>query len=329
MATLPAWVNAHDAEAVRFERRAERTLTGRLRDMIGAAMRELAAEYVQLAGGLEVPLSLPASAQLRSTTVRLLLALSTGFASEIPALLAGLMRLIGQGLQMGIRQAAELAKSAASTPVQPSQQLVAAVAQLGRVLPEQMAQAVRFVETAPMATWQDASVPMAMASKALGTAESTTRWVANRAVAEGSSAVAELSGIGRMWISERDACLTCLAYSGEVAPAGQPFPAGLTFGKSSSVKEPIWFPPAHRSCRCRVKPWLGPAGGVDISTALKREAQRSVLRGDSAHDSRPARLHAAERLLDAGLVGTSETAKKRARRAISAGNFPDRAKART
>lgn len=329
MAAMPAWIHAHDDEAIAFEKRAERRLTARLRDLVASAMRELAAEYVQLVGGLELPVPLPAALLLRRTMVRIALALSTGLASEVPALLAGLMRLIGRGVKLGIRQAAALLNGAPAAVAQPSRELVAVVDRLGRILPEQVARAVRFAETMPVRSWAEASVPLAMAGRAVTTAESTTRWVANRAIAEGSSAVAQLAGVGRMWVAERNACLTCLAYSGEVAPAGHPFPAGLTFGKTSSVKEPLWFPPAHPNCRCRVKPHLGPGGGVDISTALKREAQRSVLRGDSAHDSRPARLRAAERLLDAGLVGTSETAKKRARRAIAAGAFADRGKPKT
>jgi hypothetical protein len=184
-----------------------------------------------------------------------------------------------------------------------------------------LAAAQRLARTLDLRTHGDVTTLLARANQAVNTIGSTTRWVANRAVNEGAQAVADAAGVKRMWVAERDACLTCLAYAGNLADPGAPFPAGLTFGDSSVVKHPLMAPPAHPNCRCRVQPWLGtePQFGVELPTALKREAQRSVLRGDSDYASRPAKQRAADRLLKTGLSGLPDIVKIRARRKVRAG----------
>lgn len=152
----------------------------------------------------------------------------------------------------------------------------------------------------PLATPQDVTAAVATTGRAVNALEQATRWVVEAAAADGAQAVADAAGDGRVWVAERDACLTCLAYSGVVAPAGEPFPGGLTFGDRAYRTLPILNPPAHPHCRCRVKPWAGLEGpGPGLPEVLRREAQRAVLRG-TADAYRPARLRAAQRLLDSG-----------------------------
>jgi hypothetical protein len=156
-------------------------------------------------------------------------------------------------------------------------------------------------------------------------ARATTRWVTNRAVNLGTRRTAEARGFSVIWVAERDACLHCLAYAGEIAGPGDAFPGGLTFGDKPLSEEPIPDPPLHPNCRCRLKPYgvhAGPAG-ASMATALAREARRSVVRGFSNYASTPARLRAARKLLD-GDAALPKSATARGRRDVARGKFSGR-----
>jgi len=180
--------------------------------------------------------------------------------------------------------------------------------------------------TLGMADRSNIHMVMAKARQAVTTAEADTRWVANRSINAGSAAVAKQHGWNLLWVAERDACLHCLAYSGHVTTPGAPFPAGLTYAaRPLKAGLPLLYPPLHPNCRCRVVPWNGQPGRLDISdptlpSALLREARRSVVRGDSAYASEPARLAAADRLVQRG-AALPKSVVERARRAIGAGRF--------
>lgn len=185
----------------------------------------------------------------------------------------------------------------------------------------------------------------------------------------GIVSAAEAAGAQLLWIAERDACLACTALSGHVVDAGKPFPDGTQFGRQRGAFAPVTEPGLHPNCRCRVTPWRGhdavaaeasahdwaaqiaearargdraaeaaarklaaqarPAAATDLPTALRREAERAVFRGDSAFDTERARLQAADRLLLR--VGAHRTApsgwrvptavKAKARAAIKRGSF--------
>lgn len=142
----------------------------------------------------------------------------------------------------------------------------------------------------------------------------------NAAGNAGATAAADAAGLATVWIAETNACVTCLAYSGQVADSGDEFPAGLSYGTSSSVAAPIAHPPAHPHCRCTVEPLRAP----EFAVALRREADRSVLRGFSLEsESMATRVRAAERLLDRG-VDAPASVIAYARRAVREGEFPTR-----
>lgn len=144
--------------------------------------------------------------------------------------------------------------------------------------------------------------------------------IVNRAGNAGATAVADAAKKPTVWISEVNACVTCLAYSGVVARPGKDFPAGLTYGATSTVAEPVPYPPAHPHCRCTVEP----LNDQSYADALRRESDRSVLRGFSL-ESEPmkVRIAAAERLLAKG-VDAPKSVKKYAADAIKRGEFPTR-----
>ncbi len=131
-----------------------------------------------------------------------------------------------------------------------------------------------------------------------------------------------------VWVAERQACLTCKALSGQVADptAGVWFDEFATFSPRGAPPvwppgQPLTGPPRHPHCRCRLR--VIAATNTMLPAALQREAQRAVLRGWSDHDSRRARLTAADRLLMAG-TGLPATVKVRAATDVAAGTFSTR-----
>lgn len=165
----------------------------------------------------------------------------------------------------------------------------------------------------------DATV-LAPVSAARNTLERSVTSLVNRAGNAGTTAVADRAGLSTVWVAETNACVTCLAYSGRVARPGKTFPAGLTYGRRSSVAEPVDHPPAHPNCRCTVEPLNAP----EYAEALRREADRSVLRGFSLEsESMATRIDAAARLLDRG-VEAPKSVKAYAAAAVKRGEFTTR-----
>lgn len=110
---------------------------------------------------------------------------------------------------------------------------------------------------------------------------------------EGSTAIADAADLPTVWVAETNACVRCLKYSGRIAKPGKTFPGGLTYGKPVGGP-PLKHPPLHPHCRCTVEPLRS----KKYAAALRREADRSVLRGFSLEsESMGTRVDAAERLL--------------------------------
>lgn len=141
----------------------------------------------------------------------------------------------------------------------------------------------------------------------------------NEASNDAIAATAIRAGLPLVWVGERDACVHCLAYTGQVSATGT-FPEGLTFGgkplrHTSAVKCPL-----HPNCRCRLRPLVA----SEFAEALRREAERSVLRGYSLpSESMASRIAAAERLIERGTDAPASVVAF-AQRSIKAGKFPTR-----
>lgn len=131
-------------------------------------------------------------------------------------------------------------------------------------------------------------------------------------------------------------CVTCLALSGSVVNVGESFDLNATFGAKPMTYVPIGVggltgPPRHPNCRCRCSPWLGQSepGVIDFPTALRREAERSVLKGFARpSESERVRTQAADRLLQLIGSGSSpsgwqvpKSVRTRARNSIDKGTF--------
>lgn len=157
----------------------------------------------------------------------------------------------------------------------------------------------------------------------LGAANSLASRVTSGVVAGGNQGVrraASAAGVPTVWIAETNACVHCLAYSGRVAQTGQKFPGGLTYGVKSYFPDDIATPALHPHCRC----YLEPLNDQSYADALRREADRSVLRGFSLEsESMSVRVGAAKRLLDEG-VDAPKSVIAYAEAAVKRGSFSTR-----
>jgi len=145
-------------------------------------------------------------------------------------------------------------------------------------------------------------------------------YAVNQAGNEGSTAIADAAGIPTVWVAEFNACRHCLAYSGRVTSPGKKFPGGLTYGSKGLNTGPLKHPPLHPHCRCTVEPLRS----KEYASALRREADRSVLRGFSLEsESMGVRIDAAQRLLGRN-PDAPKTVVQYAERAVKRGKFTTR-----
>lgn len=143
----------------------------------------------------------------------------------------------------------------------------------------------------------------------------------NMAGNEGTTAMADAAGVPTVWVAETNACVRCLKYSGRIAKPGENFPGGLTYGRPKyATNGPLPHPPLHRFCRCVVEPMRS----REYAKALRREADRSVLRGFSLEsESMSVRVDAADRLLKAK-VNAPKSVIAFAKSAVRRGEFTTR-----
>lgn len=142
-----------------------------------------------------------------------------------------------------------------------------------------------------------------------------------RAAADAITTAADAARLPTVWVAETNACVHCLGLSGTVAQPGRAFDGSATYGRRPLGNgAPISSPPRHPFCRCTLEPLVAP----EYAAALRREADRSVLRGFSLEsESMAVRIDAAERLIERG-VDAPKTVIAFSRRAVAAGVFPTR-----
>lgn len=328
--TQPGLPTAPTPDTLALEHAAARAVTAGLRRQLEWAAQQITALYVGLAGGTDNPLP----EHLRRV-----------FADAAAAIIARvqfteqqrLWDLVRQALALGARDAAVAGAASALTRPEVEDwigQIVGTVAD--RVLAQLTAAKAHPQIGAPPATYRDILITIALANRALGIVERDTRTAINGARNQGLLEAVNEAGVPRVWVAEADACLHCLAYSGEVAQPYRPYPSGLTFyidpnGDPKPLKTVgfVWGPPLHPNCRCSQEPYLGSLdypvmpweqAETTVSDALKREARRVVALGRSGTDSQPARLRAASALLARG-AGLPKSVQARARAAVRAGAF--------
>lgn len=157
----------------------------------------------------------------------------------------------------------------------------------------------------------------------LGAAASIRRSIRTTTVQAGNLGVVVVTRrekVPMVWVAETDACVHCLAYSGVVVQPGERFPAGLTYAAKSPHTSALVAPPLHPNCRC----FLEPLRDQSYADALRREADRSVLRGFSLDtESMRVRIDAADRLLKSN-PDAPKSVIAYAQRMVKAGRFATR-----
>jgi hypothetical protein len=98
-------------------------------------------------------------------------------------------------------------------------------------------------------------------------------WKAHRAKILAQVKAAKDAGQSVVWVAERNACPSCLAYQGHVVAPGQEFPPGLTYGDTPIRPHgKLVGPPLHPHCQCELEETYLEPGTLDL--ALAREAAR-------------------------------------------------------
>ncbi len=169
-------------------------------------------------------------------------------------------------------------------------------------------------------TQTDVLESLAVANQGVNLAKQVARHSTNEASNDALTTVSHhIDVLVSVWRAERDACVHCLAYQGEI-DNGKGYPAGLTFGKEPLTNKRVAKPPLHPNCRC-TQSLVHKDVVVPLAKSLKREAKRSVLRGWSRpSESESVRLEAAKRLVQSGNT-LPKSVNEYARQAIKRGEF--------
>lgn len=234
-----------------------------------------------------------------------------------PSIGRDLAAAVGAAFDIGIKDAAAVIgdKAPKRLPKAPPKALVEAARETERSIADDIAKARKLARAGA-----DPATVMSPVMAAQTSTKSSVVTLVNAAGNAGSTAVADAAGLPTVWVAETNACVQCLAYSGRTAKPGRKFPGGLTYGAKSYNTEPLDYPPRHPNCRCTVEPLLAD----NYATSLRREADRSVLRGFSLEsESMKVRVDAAARLVENG-VDAPKSVIAFARRAVRAGEFPTR-----
>ena len=195
---------------------------------------------------------------------------------------------------------------------------------------EKIERAAKLLERAD--TPNAAATAFTVAAQAVASVATGAEFAVNYGGNHASVRIAQATGQNLVWVAERDACVVCLALSGDVIDPmqGESFDEFATFGTSTPPSVwppgmPLIGPPRHPHCRCFVQVWRGSVmpGFLSWPERLKHEALRSIARGWSLpSESKQARLRAAEKILrDGRAAQLPKSVQAYAQRAVGRGRF--------
>jgi hypothetical protein len=247
-----------------------------------------------------------------------------------PRSAAALTDALGDALALGVAQGTAFVRAASgqrrAVRVPPAGRVLLSEARrITELVAQRRDRALFLLHPDQAGRWTQLLAGLGAARAALPAVRAHIAWVVNTAVGQGLDAVARASAPLRLWVSEADACVRCLAYTGRTAPVDQPFPGGLSWDpRQRAARAPaVDGPPLHAHCRCRTVPWdtAWTTSGTPFPLALQREAHRSLAYGRARpSESRAARLRAVRELLrtESDLLPAVEA---RARTALRTGQF--------
>lgn len=195
---------------------------------------------------------------------------------------------------------------------------------------EALEQAARLAEVLPMERKRDLLAVQGRVNQGVSKARGQARWVANEGINAGTAEVAKAAGLRLIWLSERNACLHCLAHAGYSVEPGDHFPIVSFDPIKPAMFGAVTWPPLHPNCRCQVRTYDGPAGRpptdrsiLDPAARLAAEARRSVVYQWTDYASGVRARAAATRLLEVG-ASLPPSVEKRAAAALRRGNIVKR-----
>lgn len=374
---IPAVIVEHDGEALALEDAAVVAAAGPVREALKAA---LSWAHVAWSKRFGAPRGLRSGEEFDAYTAELAARLRAVEIDPAPVLLDFAQRARVLGVSQGLIEAGAPQRDLGSGIREETRRHIDEATAAARA---KLAQAADLVGALERGSFKTVNRQLAVADQAGNIVERTARTVTNDELNEGLAAAAVHVGGRLVWVAERDACVACLALSGQIAEPGDVFDWRLTFGAQayqpkgySAAGELVAIelerPPRHSYCRCRVSPWLGhdqaaaravthdwaqaiedaqakgdqvavdaarkaaaaaaDSAAFDLPAALRREAERSILRGDALpSESENVRLQAADRLL--ARIGSDKNSpspsgwrvpasvKARAERAVKRGRF--------
>ncbi len=216
----------------------------------------------------------------------------------------------------------------------PEQEVQRAMRSAEATARDRVDRAVKLLERADTPVQVQAALHVAQS--ATGTLATGAEYAVNSAANSAPRRIAVALGQRLVWVAEPDACVVCLALSGEVIDPniGESFNEEATFGAPGSAPTvwppgmPLIGPPRHPHCRCVIQVWNGSVGPAYLAwpLRLKHEALRSIAKGWSLPtESHAARLRAAERILRNGSAGQlPKSVRAEAERAVGRGRFRTR-----
>lgn len=323
--------DTHTAAVIAFEGEVAATAIGSVEEDFTRLQARTVAAWVAAFGAVDAAATGGPALRRILATVRA--AVRRILQTLMPRAVAALNGSLPDALALGARQHADWLAAATGRhhrpfPVRASRRLRDTAAGLADVLGELRDRALVLLAAARVRRWSDVAAGIGAAQGATGATRRQIALTVGQAVnAAGERAVAA-AGADKLWVAERDACVTCAAYAGLIAPADGSFPAGLSWDpRQRGRSDALATPPKHPWCRCRVVAWRSswlPPGVASLPEALRREAERSIARGWSmSTESRAARLRAAAELLHSG-SRLPRSVQRAAQDAVRAGHFPAR-----
>lgn len=301
-----------------YEEQVRRAVSADLRSSLDQLLATASAIYVSAAGDTRHALGVLAQNTMRDVLSDTLMRLEHQDYSYIRRTLQGAAR---EMLEAG----ADGVEVRGTTPLD----IRAAMIRMADGMRGDLREARTLARHGSMARYGDIVATIQQAKNALNRADSSASWIVHRAHNEGARRAVERQwsrgedDLLLMWRAERNACPTCLGFAGALARPGELFEPVFVVADESALTGPLPGPPAHPRCRCRAERWRGDPDNlrpVDLPHALRREAQRSVVQG-VASGGRLARLRAADRLLQMGGLLIPKSVQKRAKQAVSSGDF--------
>lgn len=319
----------HTDEIVDLEDRISSTVLGDSDSAFEDLIRRTLAAWVRAFGG-------PDSDAATGETLRRIIAAARSAVRRLLSEVVGrgpaaLWGALAGALALGVEQGAAFVRAASGSSLPaPAVPRAARVLRddalrIREVVEQRRDRALFLLHPDRVTRWSHLLAGLGAARAALPAVRAHVAWVVNTAISGGWDAVARATAPQRLWVSEADACVRCLAYTGRTAPVGEPFPGGLSWDPRQRRTDltAVEGPPLHAHCRCRAVPWndAWTVSGIPFPLALQREAHRSIAYGRARpSESRTARLRAARELLriEPALLPAVEA---RARTAVREGRF--------